>query len=148
MRYFLTLCVLLALVGCASKPQSVNDFSALDVVLPNGQAIKAETMISTQDLERGMMFRTSLAPDHGMLFMHATPGYYPYWMYRTLIPLDIVWMDSNRQILQMVLNAQPCKTAPRECPEYVCAKPFRYVLELSGGMAKKYGLAVGQKVEW
>jgi hypothetical protein len=147
MRYVLPLCALL-LAGCGSKPQSVDDFSMLQVTLPRGQVIKAETMINTQDLQRGMMFRTSLAQDHGMLFVHSTPGFYPYWTYRTVIPLDIVWMDSEHRILQMVMDAQPCKTVPRQCPQYICAKPFRYVLELNGGMAKKYGLDTGQIIQW
>ncbi|HYL36589.1 MAG TPA: DUF192 domain-containing protein [Bryobacteraceae bacterium] len=148
MRYILPLALLVVGVSCRSKPQPVDDFSMLEVTLPHGQVIKTETMISTADLERGMMFRTSLAPDHGMLFVHAAPGYYPYWMYRTLIPLDVIWMDNDHRILQMLLDAQPCKTTARECPQYVCPKPFRYVLELNGGMARKSGLEVGQKVQW
>jgi uncharacterized membrane protein (UPF0127 family) len=153
MRCVLYLCgfLLASSVSCGifgSKPQPTEDFSMLEVTLPRGQLIKAETMIAPQDLQRGMMFRTSLAADHGMLFVHETPGYYPYWTYRTLIPLDIVWMDSERRILQMVLDAKPCGPPARQCPQYICAKPFRYVLELGGGMAKKYGLEVGQKMQW
>ena len=61
-----------------------------------------ETMITDFEVLRGMMFRTSLAPDRGMLFVHPKPEHYTYWMYQTLIPLDIIWLDSNRDIVEMV----------------------------------------------
>jgi uncharacterized membrane protein (UPF0127 family) len=94
------------------------------------------------------MFRTSLAPDHGMLFVHPTIGNYSYWMYETRIPLDIIWMDNDRRIIEMVHNAQPCKTPPQQCVQYYCSKPARYVLELAGGMAAKYGLERGEVLTW
>ena len=45
-------------------------------------------------------------------------------------------------------SAQPCKTEAVKCPQYAPAKPAHYVLELAGGMAKKYNLELGQEVEW
>jgi len=146
MRYaLLVLCVLLA--SC-SKPQNPEDFNTSDLTLPGGRVIKVETMINDVDLGRGMKFRTSLAPDHGMLFIHSTPGYYRYWMYQVLIPLDIIWMDTDRKILLILPNAQPCKTAPDQCPQYGSPEPAHYVLELAGGMAKKYNLRTGQQLDW
>ncbi len=146
MRYVvLVFCVLLA--GC-SKPENLQDFSSSDLTLPGGRVIKVETMINDVDLGRGMKYRTSLAPDHGMLFIHSTPGYYRYWMYQVLIPLDIIWMDTDRKIILILPNAQPCNNAPAQCPQYGSPKPAHYVLELAGGMAKKYNLRVGQQVDW
>jgi uncharacterized protein len=147
MRYVILLFAAF-LIGCRDKPQTADDFNTRDLNLPRGQIIKVETMITSADLRKGMMYRTSLAPDHGMLFIHPTPGNYPYWMYETLIPLDIIWMDNDRNIVQMVLSAPPCTTEPSKCTQYVCTKPARYVLELKGGMAKKYGLELGQKIDW
>ena len=51
-----------------------------------------------------------------MLFVHPSAGNYAYWMYQTLIPLDIIWMDNDRKIVEMVQDAQPCKTPPEQCP--------------------------------
>ena len=147
MRYaFLVLCALLA--GC-DKPQNPDDFNTSDLTLPDGKVIKVETMVSATDLRVGMRYRTSLAPDHGMLFVHATSGIYPYWMYHVVIPLDIVWLDSDRKIVLIVANAQPCKSeVVQQCPEYASPQPAHYVLELEGGMAKKYNLRVGQQLAW
>jgi hypothetical protein len=105
-------------------------------------------MISNFDLTRGLMFRTSLAPDHGMLFVHAEAGNYQHWMYQVLIPLDIIWLDSNRDIVEMAENAQPCKTQASKCAQYGGKQISAYVLEIGGGMARKYGLSVGQRVQW
>ena len=63
-----------------------------------------------------MQFRNSIAPDHGMLFVHRNPGKYAYWMYQTLIPLDMIWMDSKHNVVEIVENAPPCKTAGQPVP--------------------------------
>jgi uncharacterized protein len=147
MRYFLLLAVLL-LTSCGPKAETVDDFPTRPITLPGGQVIRVETVISRFDLLRGMMFRTSLAPDRGMLFVHPQPGNYTYFMYQTLIPLDMIWLDPNRIIVEMVENAQPCKTQASKCEQYGGKYFSAYVLEIAGGMAKKYGLKVGQTIQW
>jgi uncharacterized protein len=139
---------LLLLASCGPKPSSVADFATLGVTLPGGQVIRAETMIENVDLLRGMMFRTSIAPDHGMLFVHPKPGLYWYWMYQTLIPLDIIWLDSNHSIVEIAADAQPCKTQASKCQHYGGNQMSAYVLEMGGGMAKRYGLQLGQTIQW
>ena len=69
-------------------------------------------------------------------------------MYQVVIPLDIIWLDNDRRIVEMVVNAQPCKTEPGKCPQWASARPAHYVLELAGGMAKKYNLRIGQQLDW
>jgi uncharacterized protein len=148
MRYGLLLCSLLLLIHCGKKPDSVDDFHTRDLTLPGGRVIKVETMIDRLDLLRGMMFRTSLAPDHGMLFVHDKPGRYTYWMYQTLIPLDMIWLDSGRNIVEIVANAQPCHTQATQCQQYGGHETASYVLELAGGMAQKYHLKTGDTLQW
>ena len=143
--------LLLAVILCACdgpKPATMDDLNTLDVTLPGGQVIKAESMFDATDMMRGLMFRTTLAPDHGMLFQHRGPGHYSYWMYQTLIPLDIIWMDSSRRIVEIVPNAQPCKTPAIQCIHYGGNELAQYVLELGGGMAKSYNLRVGDYISF
>jgi uncharacterized protein len=147
MRYLL-LAVVLPLACCGPKPTTLEDFPTRPVTLPGGQVIRVETMVDNIDLIRGLMFRTSLAPDRGMLFVHPKPDLYTYWMYQTLIPLDIIWLGSNRDIVEIVENAQPCKTQASKCEQYGGKQFSAYVLELAGGMAKKYGLRLGQTIQW
>jgi hypothetical protein len=148
MRYLPLAAVLLSLAACGTKPSTLDDFPTRAITLPNGQVIRAETMIDKVDLMRGMMFRTSLQPDHGMLFVHPGPDLYPYWMYQTLIPLDIIWLDSKRNIVEIVENAQPCKTQASKCEHYGGKEVSAYALEIKGGMARKFGLQIGQTINW
>jgi uncharacterized membrane protein (UPF0127 family) len=147
-RSFAPIVVLAALSACGDKPATMEDLHTRDVTLPGGQVIQAESMVDATDMLRGMMFRTSLAADHGMLFLHRGPGNYSYWMYRTLIPLDIIWMDSSKRIVEIVPNAQPCKTEASQCPKYGGHELAQYVLELGGGMAQKYNLRVGDYINF
>ena len=136
------------LTSCTRNATTFSDINTQEVTLPGGQTIQVERMMSTADQMRGMMFRTSLAPDHGMLYVHKTPGLYPYWTYQYEIPLDMIWMDTARQIVEIIDNVPPCKTAASQCPHYGGQKVARYHLELAAGMAAKYGLKVGQKLDF
>jgi uncharacterized membrane protein (UPF0127 family) len=135
-------------LGCGPKPVTLDEYHTRLVTLPGGQQIRVEVMIHPTDLMRGMMFRDSLAPDRGMLFVHAEPGPYTYWMYQVKIPLDIIWMDSSRTILEISANTPPCKTPASECPHYGGNPRTRYVLELAAGMAARYGLKVGDTLNF
>ena len=136
------------LAGCGEKSDIEEDLNTIDLTLPSGKVLKVETMIHTLDMARGMQFRTSMKPDHGMLFFHPQAGPYSYWMYQTLIPLDMVWMDNDRQIVEIVENAPPCKTAASQCPKYGGKQNAKFVLELAGGMARQWGLQLGQRLEF
>src|SRR5260370_16836685 len=107
----------LLLAACQHKKrESLDDLIAQEVTLPGGQVIQAEVMVDRKDQARGMMFRTSLAPDHGMLFIHQGPGSYAYWMYQTLIPLDIIWMNPNNRIVEISPDTPPCRPFAHKCP--------------------------------
>jgi uncharacterized membrane protein (UPF0127 family) len=152
MRYSVP-CLLVALVfwlhGCsAEKTATLDDLTSRTVTLPGGQRIRAEVEANSVDMARGMMFRDSLAPDRGMLFVHERPGQYAYWMYQVKIPLDIIWMDDDHRIVELSAETPPCKTRASECPSYGGHATSRYVLELAGGMAKKYGLNTGDRIEF
>lgn len=146
-RALLPLCLLSALLaGCARKATTVDEFNTRLLILPGGQKIRVEVMIHPTDMMRGMMFRDSLAPDRGMLFVHDTPGKYPYWMYQVRIPLDIIWLDQKRRIVEISPDTPPCEKKASECPNYGGNHEALFVLELAGGMAARYGLRVGDRL--
>lgn len=132
------------MAGCSKKP--VLEAGLTLVRLPGGQEIGAEVMSQPADLMRGMMFRESLAPDRGMLFVHPSAGRYPYWMFQCRIPLDIIWMDSAKRIVEIAPNTPPCTGQAATCPSYGGNHDAQYVLELAGGMAQKYGLQQGAAI--
>ncbi|MCZ2149944.1 MAG: DUF192 domain-containing protein [Bryobacterales bacterium] len=137
------------MTGCNRQGSSGDAISLKPVTLPGGQQVMAEVMLRPEDMMRGMMYRSSLAPDRGLLFVHGRPGKYTYWMHNVRVPLDIIWMDSGRRIVEMSLNTPPClEQDPVKCPQYGGKEDAQFVLELAGGMAAKYGLAVGQIVSF
>ncbi len=144
MRFLLIAAFGLCLAACSSSSDPVRDFNAREITMPNGKVVTTEVMTNPVDMARGMMFRTELAPDRGMLFIHAKPGQYTYYTYQVKIPLDIVWIDPNRRVTEISPNTPPCtSSSARLCPVYGGHSTANYVLELAGGMAAKYGLAVG-----
>lgn len=146
MRLFGPIALLALLCGCSEKPATFEDVNTRDITLPGGQVLRVETMLDAKDMLRGMMFRTSLAPDHGMLFVHRGPGKFSYWMYQTYIPLDMIWLDSSKRVVEIVPEALPCKTEASKCPHYGGNQTAQYVLELAGGMAQKYSLKIGDYI--
>ena len=94
------------------------------------------------EMERGLMFRTALAPDRGMLFLYADDRPVSFWMKNTYIPLDLFFIDRHGAIVGIAERAVPLSTAliPSEMP-------VRAVLEVNGGTAQRLGIAVGDKVE-
>ena len=103
-----------------------------------------ELAITTQERTRGLMFREKLDLDKGMLFIFENEEKYSFSMKNTLIPLDIIWISENREVVFISKNTQPCKSDP--CPTINPDKKAQYVLELNGGITDKIGLEVGDKI--
>ena len=93
---------------------------------------------------RGLMYRRCLKPGHGMLFVFPDEEVRSFWMKNTLIPLDMIFLNGDRQVVDLVASAPPCRSDP--CPSYTSALPARYVLEIAGGLAAKLKLRVGDKI--
>jgi len=149
-RLLVASCLALALTGCEGPTTVTEDqFRSREISLPGGKKIRVEVVTHPIDMMRGMMFRDSLAADRGMLFIHGEPGNYSYWMYQVRVPLDIIWMDRSRRIVEISANTPPCKSEKgSECPKYGGTKKALFVLELAGGMAARYRLDVGGEISF
>lgn len=104
--------------------------------------------LATNDFERarGLMFRSTLAADQGMLFIFDSLGEYPFWMKNTQIPLDIIWLDEDQKVVFISADTAPCLQTT--CPSINPQKLAKFVLELNGGAAQRIGLAVGDKLSF
>ena len=119
------------------------------VVLPSGAEIEAELAISPEDQARGMMFRSEVPPDTGMLFVGSRAAPRSFWMYRCLVPLDMVWLDGARRIVEIVREAPPCREDdPQRCPSYGGNANSVYVLELAAGQVAARGLEIGDQLQF
>lgn len=137
------------LAGCGSNPNVTDEVGLTQVTFPNGTRINAETMRDDIELLKGMMFRESLAANRGMLFVHPDENIYHYWMYQTKIPLDIIWMDHDRRIVEMSLDTPICKSVTaKDCTNFGGNYKSKYVLEVNAGVAAKNGLKVGDTLNF
>ncbi len=119
------------------------------IAMPNGEIVHAELATSFSETQRGLMFRTILEPDRGMLFLYTRPGVYFFWMFRTLIPLDIIWLDSDRRIIFINADTPPCPPdIGRGCPSYGPSARSQFILELGAGEAARRGLGIGDRLDW
>ncbi|MEF2074966.1 DUF192 domain-containing protein [Consotaella aegiceratis] len=89
----------------------------------------------------GLVNRNSMPADHGMLFEFGESRPVTMWMKNTLIPLDMLFMDEDGRVTRIATNARPLSLALIPSGE-----PVRYVLELNGGSAARYGAAVGDQL--
>ena len=103
-----------------------------------------ELVATPYERARGLMFRKHMDPDSGMLFIFEEEDEYPFWMKNTLIPLDMIWINKDREVVFIGKNVQPCESGI--CPMINPGKKAMYVLELNGGVSDKIGLSVGDKV--
>lgn len=91
----------------------------------------------------GLMFRTALSDDAGMIFPFSEPRQASFWMKNTVIPLDIIFVRSDGSIESIAENTVPYSTDPVASGEDVAA-----VLELRGGLTSELGIAPGDVVSW
>ena len=145
---------LILTVGCGDpQPQATSTQQArlptTTVELPNGAEIEAELAISPEEQARGMMFRSEVPPDTGMLFVGNRAAPRSFWMFRCLVSLDMIWLDGARRIVEIVHEAPPCREEdPQRCPSYGGNANSVYVLELAGGQASAQGLQVGDELDF
>jgi len=109
-----------------------------------GQRFQVELAADDQSRAMGLMFREQLPVDQGMLFLFRREAPRAFWMQNTLIPLDIIYLDSNLRVVSIVANARPCRRSP--CRSYRSRGPAKFVLELNGGKAEELGLMPGDQI--
>jgi uncharacterized protein len=95
--------------------------------------------------EKGLMNRKQLDKDKGMLFIFEKEGIYAFWMKNTLIPLDIVWINSNNKVVFISQNTEPCKSLI--CPSVVPTAKAKYILEINAGICEEIGLKLGDELK-
>ncbi len=105
--------------------------------------ISLEVAQTPEQQAMGLMYRTSLADDRGMLFAFNPPQPVGFWMKNTKIALDMVFLR-NGEVKAIEANVPPCTETP--CPTYGPREIIDQVIELRGGRAAELGLKVGDRV--
>lgn len=105
--------------------------------------VRVEIADSPDEQARGLMERTALAEDRGMLFVFPDEDVRSFWMKNTLIPLSIAYMDSEGRIVDL----QDMKPLDDEEPHYVSSEPAQFALEVNKGFFEEHGVEVGDRAE-
>ncbi len=138
---FILISLLLSL-GCPRKspPNSSPLFLPKAEVWIKGVVIKVEVAETEEKRQMGLMYRDSLPPDCGMLFIFEREGIYPFWMKDTKIPLDIAFIDKNKVIIDIQ------SMEPFSLVSHSPKSPFLYALEVKRGFFREKGIKVGDTV--
>jgi hypothetical protein len=116
------------------------------VIFPDGFVVSVEVVADDELRAQGLMYRDSLRPGTGMLFLFKEDGDHAFWMKNTLIPLDMVWIDVNQKVVAVKYNVPPCRV--QNCPSYPPGVKSRYVLEVAGGVAQAHGIVAGSQLRF
>jgi len=101
---------------------------------------------SENERSHGLMFKDSLPANQGMLFIFEQEEFHPFWMKNMSIPLDIIWLNNNKEAVFINANTPPCKDEP--CQVINPDTEAKYVLEINAGLAERIGLKLGDKLNF
>lgn len=136
------LCVVLFVLA-ACRPNAVAQTYPLVVHAKSGaQLFQVERAVTPEESARGLMFRSELAADRGMLFLFTDEQDRSFWMKNTMIPLDIIFIRRDGVIAHIHKMAKPYDETAIPSTE-----PVQAVLEIAGGQADKRGIAPGDRID-
>lgn len=95
-----------------------------------------------QERARGLMFVEEMGAMEGMIFAYERPQSVSFWMRNTLIPLDMLFIDSSGTVTHIHENALPLDETP-----IFGGRNVQFVLEINGGMVGRLGLSVGDVLQ-
>jgi len=124
----------------------VSGLEIIDVTVDTGEAkhlFKTEVAATAEEQQRGLMFRTELGPDEGMIFPTEEPRARSFWMKNTPLPLDLIFIGPDRRIANIAAMAEPYSLDPIPSEGAVIA-----VFEIAGGRAAELGIEPGDAVAW
>jgi uncharacterized membrane protein (UPF0127 family) len=125
------------LLACQGQPK---------VTIESGKnqvTFQVEVAATPEKREVGLMYRRELPADHGMLFVFPTERVNSFWMKNTPIPLDMIFISRERKIVGIVHDTVPFTLDGRSV-----SIPSQYVLEINGGLSRRYGFKAGDAVRF
>lgn len=136
---FLTfLAALLQVSACQAQPR-------VTIATREGGELTFQVEVADTPAKRelGLQYRRDLPVDRGMIFLFPVESEHAFWMKNTPIPLDMIFIGRDRKIVGIVEQALPFSTDSRSVPG-----ASQFVLEINGGLAKRYGIKAGDSVRF
>ena len=130
--------VLLQVSTCQAQPP-------VTIATEGGRQLTFQVEVADTPAKRelGLQYRRDLAVDRGMIFLFPAESDHSFWMKNTPIPLDMIFISKDRKIVGIVEQAVPFSTESRSVPG-----PSQFVLEINGGLSKRYGIKAGDTVQF
>ena len=120
--------LVVAFVGILVK-RSLPKYKEVEI---EGKIYQLEVVDTPAERAKGLMGRKNLGENEGMLFVFQEEKKHTFWMYKTLIPLTMIWLDKEWNVVHIEENVPPCKEEnPLRCPSYAPPYPAKYVIEIS-----------------
>ena len=135
----------LAPMATAQNPAPMPPGPTTPLTIVSGEkshAFQVEVADTPEKSELGLMYRKEMAKDHGMIFDFGSPRETTMWMKNTLLALDMVFFDTNGNVLTIVENARPGSLRLIDP-----GMPVRGVIELDAGLVKELGIKPGDRVQ-
>lgn len=122
-------------------------FSSQEIRLDN-VTLDVQVADTQARMEQGLQFSDPLPYNQGMLFVPSSPEVLPMWMPNMKFALDMIWFDSNGNVLHIEKNVPPCTFADlSKCPIYnQNGQPSKYALEVTSGFVDKYNITTNSKL--
>jgi uncharacterized membrane protein (UPF0127 family) len=138
------------------KPENDFHFNATQIpadrylqakVIVNNFELIADLAITNDQQIKGLDIKDQLKENEGMLFLEKQPAKYDFWMKGMKFPIDIIWLDSNRVVVHIEHNLQPC-VSDLDCPLYSPDKNALYILETVAGFSQKHNVNTGTQMDF
>ena len=110
----------------------------------NNHCFEIEIAQTLTQRAKGLMFREGLEKNQGMLFVFKTEKKHSFWMKNLSFPLDIIWLDKNKEVVFISSNNQPCDNL--KCVAIKPSENAKYVLEINKGIVEEIDLKIGDKL--
>ena len=133
-----TLILIIFISGCSAQPPAVSI---------NTVTYEVDLAQTPQEHSQGLQNVEYMPEEKGMLFIFEEAKDQSFWMHKTLIPLDIIFINSDLEIIN-IETATPCtEEIAFNCRRYESQSPAKYVLELNAGQAKKNNISPQDKIK-
>jgi len=142
MRPMIALVIALA---CFSGVNACQAEPRVSIIAKEGReiAFKVEIADTPAKREMGLQYRRALASDRGMIFLFPREEPQSFWMKNTSIPLDMIFISAEQKIVGIVENTTPFSLEARSVNA-----GSKYVLEINGGLSRRYAFEAGDRVRF
>jgi uncharacterized protein len=147
----------LAFIPASNLMLSMDDVfgqTGQDLELPNKVNITvnnfnltAEIAVAPEEQSKGLSIKEDLQENEGMIFPYKEPKVLAFWMKDMKFPIDILWLDSDKRVVHIEKNLQPCNPF-LPCPSFSPDTKAQYVLETVAGLSDRKGIKIGTQVDF